>query len=50
MFQKATSFKAFAVLSITANLDILGSFTLLILEPNKDFLDLLFEAVSPPVQ
>ncbi|GAA5182002.1 TrkH family potassium uptake protein [Acinetobacter kookii] len=43
---KATSFKAFAVLSITAILIFLGSFTLLILEPNKDFLDLLFEAVS----
>ena len=43
---KVTSFKAFAVLSITAILIFLGLFTLLILEPNKDFLDLLFEAVS----
>lgn len=43
---KATSFKAFAVLSITAILIFLGLFTLLILEPSKDFLDLLFEAVS----
>ncbi len=43
---KTTSFKAFAVLSITAILIFSGLFTLLILEPNKDFLDLLFEAVS----
>ena len=43
---KITSFKAFAVLSITAILIFLGLFTLLILEPTKDFLDLLFEAVS----
>ena len=43
---KVTSFKAFAVLSITAILIFLGLFTLLILEPTKDFLDLLFEAVS----
>ncbi len=43
---KVTSFKAFAVLSITAILIFLGLFTLLLLEPTKDFLDLLFEAVS----
>ena len=43
---KVTSFKAFAVVSITAILVFLGLFTLLILEPNKNFLDLLFEAVS----
>ena len=43
---KVTSFKAFAVLSITAILILLGLFALLILEPTKDFLDLLFEAVS----
>jgi len=43
---KVTSFKAFAVLSITAILIFLGLFTLLILEPTHDFLDLLFEAVS----
>ncbi|WP_174559139.1 TrkH family potassium uptake protein [Acinetobacter bouvetii] len=43
---KATSFKALAVLSITSILIFLGLFSLLILEPNKNFLDLLFEAVS----
>jgi len=43
---KVTSFKAFAVVSITGILIFLGLFTLLILEPNKEFLDLLFEAVS----
>ncbi len=43
---KVTSFKAFAVVSITGILIFLGLFTLLILEPNKKFLDLLFEAVS----
>ncbi|MGE8560312.1 MAG: TrkH family potassium uptake protein [Acinetobacter sp.] len=43
---KVTSFKAFAVLSITAILILLGLFALLILEPTQDFLDLLFEAVS----
>ena len=43
---KVTSFKAFAVVSITGILIFLGLFTLLILEPNKEFLDLLFVAVS----
>jgi trk system potassium uptake protein TrkH len=43
---KTTSFKALAVVSITAILIFLGLFTLLILEPSKNFLDLLFEAVS----
>ena len=43
---KTTSFKALAVVSITAILIFFGFFTLLILEPEKDFLDLLFEAVS----
>ena len=43
---KVTLFKAFAVVSITGILIFLGLFTLLILEPNKEFLDLLFEAVS----
>ena len=43
---KMTSFKAFAVVSITGILIFLGLFTLLILEPDKEFLDLLFEAVS----
>ena len=43
---KTTSFKALAVVSITAILIFLGFFALLILEPEKDFLDLLFEAVS----
>ncbi|SPL69034.1 TrkH family potassium uptake protein [Acinetobacter stercoris] len=41
-----TTFKALAVISITAMLIIIGFFTLLILEPRKNFLDLLFEAVS----
>ncbi|OTG64878.1 potassium transporter TrkH [Acinetobacter sp. ANC 4470] len=43
---KTTSFKAFAVVSITGILIFLGLLTLLILEPDKEFLDLLFEAVS----
>ena len=43
---KVTSFKAFAVVSITGILIFLGFFTLLILELNIEFLDLLFEAVS----
>lgn len=43
---KTTSFKALAVVSITAILIFLGLFTLLILEPTHEFLDLLFEAVS----
>ena len=41
-----TTFKALAVISITFMLILTGFFTLLILEPNKRFLDLLFEAVS----
>ncbi|MFW2076734.1 TrkH family potassium uptake protein [Acinetobacter sp. ULE_I010] len=40
------TFKAMAVISITSLLILIGFFTLLILEPNKKFLDLLFEAVS----
>jgi trk system potassium uptake protein TrkH len=43
---KVTSFKAFAVVSITSILVFLGLFSLVILEPKHDFLDLLFEAVS----
>ena len=41
-----TTFKALAVIAITSTLILIGFFTLLILEPNKRFLDLLFEAVS----
>ena len=40
------TFKAMAVISITSLLILIGFFTLLILEPDKKFLDLLFEAVS----
>lgn len=40
------TFKALAVISITSLLILIGFFTLLILEPDKKFLDLLFEAVS----
>ncbi|MEG0651707.1 MAG: potassium transporter TrkG, partial [Acinetobacter sp.] len=40
------TFKALAVIAITSLLILIGFFTLLILEPNKKFLDLLFEAVS----
>lgn len=40
------TFKAMAVISITSMLILIGFFTLLVLEPNKRFLDLLFEAVS----
>ncbi|MFC6052561.1 potassium transporter TrkH [Acinetobacter sp. Ac_877] len=43
---KATSFKALAVVSITGILIFIGLFSLLLLEPNHHFLDLLFEAVS----
>ena len=43
---KNTSFKALAVVSITAILIFIGMFSLLLLEPDKNFLDLLFEAVS----
>ncbi len=39
-------FKALAVVSIYAMLIMTGFFSLLILEPKKQFLDLLFEAVS----
>lgn len=39
-------FKALAVVSITGMLIMIGFFSLLILEPKKHFLDLLFEAVS----
>jgi trk system potassium uptake protein TrkH len=41
-----TTFKALAVVCITAALIIMGFMSLLILEPEQDFLDLLFEAVS----
>ena len=41
-----TTFKALAVLCITAALIMMGFMSLLILEPEHDFLDLLFEAVS----
>lgn len=41
-----TSFKALAVVFITVSLIFLGLFTLLILEPQQKFIDLLFEAVS----
>lgn len=41
-----TTFKALAVIAITSTLIFIGFLTLLILEPNKKFLDLLFEAVS----
>lgn len=40
------TYKALAVISITGMLIFIGFFILLILEPNKRFLDLLFEAVS----
>lgn len=40
------TFKDLAVIAITSLLILIGFFTLLILEPNKKFLDLLFEAVS----
>lgn len=42
----STTSKALAVVSITSMLIFVGFFSLLILEPNKKFLDLLFEAVS----
>lgn len=41
-----TTFKALAVVCITATLIVMGFMSLLILEPEHDFLDLLFEAVS----
>jgi len=41
-----TTFKALAVVCITAALIMMGFMSLLILEPEQDFLDLLFEAVS----
>lgn len=41
-----TTFKALAVVCITATLIMMGFMTLLILEPKHDFLDLMFEAVS----
>ena len=43
---KQTTFKALAVVLITAGLVCIGFFALLLLEPDHDFLDLLFEAVS----
>lgn len=43
---KQTTFKALAVVFITAALAFIGIFSLLILEPDHDFLDLMFEAVS----
>lgn len=42
----STTYKALAVVSITSMLIFLGFFSLLILEPDKNFLDLMFEAVS----
>ncbi len=41
-----TTFKALAVIFITVTLIFIGFFSLLLLEPDKRFLDLLFEAVS----
>ncbi|MDQ9010946.1 potassium transporter TrkG [Acinetobacter gerneri] len=41
-----TTFKALAVISITSMLIVIGFFSLLILEPHKRFLDLLFETIS----
>lgn len=41
-----TTFKALAVVCITAGLVMMGFMILLILEPSHDFLDLLFETVS----
>lgn len=41
-----TTFKALAVIFITVTLIFVGFLSLLIIEPNKGFLDLLFEAVS----
>ncbi|MCO8091599.1 TrkH family potassium uptake protein [Acinetobacter pseudolwoffii] len=41
-----TTFKALAVVCITAALIVMGFMSLLILEPEHEFLDLLFEAVS----
>lgn len=43
---KVTSFKALAVVFITVTLIFFGIFSLLILEPEQDVLDLMFEAVS----
>lgn len=43
---KTTTFKALAVVSITGMLVFIGLFSLLLLEPKHEFLDLLFEAVS----
>lgn len=43
---KTTSFKALAVVLITGILIFIGLFSLLLLEPNHNFLDLMFEAVS----
>lgn len=43
---RQTSFKALAVVFITVSLIFMGLFTLLILEPEQRFLDLLFETVS----
>lgn len=41
-----TTFKALAVVCITAALIVMGFMSLLILQPEHDFLDLLFEAMS----
>lgn len=41
-----TTFKALAVIFITVTLIFIGFFSLLLIEPKADFLDLLFEAVS----
>lgn len=41
-----TTFKALAVIFITVTLIFMGFFSLLLIEPKANFLDLLFEAVS----
>lgn len=41
-----TTFKALTVVSVSCTIIFLGFFTLLILEPDKPFMDLLFETIS----
>lgn len=41
-----TSFKAMAVVSITATFVFLGIFSLILIEPDHEFIDLLFETIS----
>lgn len=43
---KSISFKAMAVVSLTSMFIFIGVFILMLLEPQHDFLDLLFETVS----